>query len=60
MLISKHLYLGHIIDWAHEMGCIDDHRVIANCLDFIDPEAYQLNISNLSQRLFTYQLYFIL
>lgn len=36
--IPKHLCLGYVVDWAQE-DCEDDHKLIANCLDFLDEEA---------------------
>lgn len=36
LLIPKHLCLGLLMDWAHELGCAHDHLLIANSLENID------------------------
>lgn len=40
LTIPKHLYVGHITDWACEVGCTNGHNLSANCLYFLDPEAH--------------------
>lgn len=34
----KHLYFAHIIGWTRDIGCSDDHKLIADYLDFLDPD----------------------
>lgn len=34
--IPWHLYLTHIVDWAREVGYSNDHKLIADCKDFLD------------------------
>lgn len=29
-------YLSSVASWAQEMGCTKDHKLISNCLDFVD------------------------
>lgn len=36
---TKQSSLGLIAEWAQEMGCTQDLVLIANCLDFVVPEA---------------------
>lgn len=45
--IPKQLGLSLVIDWAREADSSHDHKLIANCLDFLDLEA-QVSSANLS------------
>lgn len=36
----KHLCLAHVVDWAGDMDCFDDDKLVADCLDFLDFEAH--------------------
>lgn len=36
LTIPTQKYLAHVVDWAQTTGCSDDHKSIANCLDFLD------------------------
>lgn len=38
--ILKWKYLAHVVEWAYAMGCSNDHKLIANCLDFLDIEVH--------------------
>lgn len=51
--ISKENYFGLLVEWAREMGCSQDHQLIANCLNFVDSEAH-VSLDNLSPSLFYY------
>lgn len=37
--IPKKIGFGLVVDWAREAGCSHDHKLIANCLDFMDSQA---------------------
>lgn len=39
LAITKSSYLVHVVDWALQMACSMEHRVIADCLDFLNTEA---------------------
>lgn len=42
-----------LVDWAQEMSRSQDHLLISNCLDFVDPGA-QVSITKLSPHLMSY------
>lgn len=42
-----------LVSWAQQVGYIHDHKMISNCLDFIDSKA-QVNASDLSPNLCHY------
>lgn len=51
--IPKQIGLSLVVDWAREAGCSHDHKLIANCLDFMDSEA-QVSSANISLNILYY------
>lgn len=51
--IPKKDYFSLLIRWAQKVGCTHDHKLISNCLDFIDSKA-QVHVSGLSPNLYHY------
>lgn len=51
--IPKQLGLSLVVDWAREADCSHDHKLIANCLEFLDSEA-QVSSTNFSQNILYY------
>lgn len=51
--VPENDYFKLLVDWAHEVRQSNDHLLILNCLDFIDP-GDQVSLSNLSPSLKSY------
>lgn len=51
--IPNQLGLSLVVDWAREADCSHDHKLIANCLDFLDSED-QVSSANLSPNILYY------
>lgn len=38
LVVPKHKCLTHVVGWARTLGCSNDHKLIASCLNFLDVE----------------------